>query len=60
MNDSLKEQLRVWKNQSQLIKNKIKKHKKAKQEKLSQRDIEDLMGIRGPRYERRRGALRQK
>lgn len=31
-----------------------------RKEKLSTRDIEDLMGIRGPRYERRRGALRQK
>ncbi|MGR5927158.1 hypothetical protein ACT7C2_00465 [Bacillus pacificus] len=43
--------------------NRIKRKKKAKKkrkEKLSTRDIEGLMGIHGPRYERRRGALRQK
>ncbi|MCU5431299.1 hypothetical protein OCA13_28115 [Bacillus cereus] len=37
----------------------IKTSKKEK-EKLSTRDIEGLMGIHGPRYERRHGALRQK
>ncbi|MGR5971492.1 hypothetical protein ACT7CX_02755 [Bacillus cereus] len=37
-----------------------KKTKKKRKEKLSTRDIEGLMGIHGPRYERRRGALRQK
>ncbi|MCU5682782.1 hypothetical protein OCF64_13025 [Bacillus wiedmannii] len=41
----LRDQLREWKKQK---------------EKLSTRDMEDLMGIHGPRYERRRGALRQK
>ena len=42
--------------------NQIKQRRKQekRKEKLSTRDIEDLMGIRGPRYERRRGALRQK
>ncbi|MED2765893.1 hypothetical protein P4283_28485 [Bacillus thuringiensis] len=35
-------------------------NKKKREEKLSIRDIEDLMGVRGPRYERRRGAWRQK
>ncbi|MEX5522845.1 hypothetical protein [Bacillus cereus] len=54
---ALKDQLRGWKKQSQQGK---KKNKKKQKEKLSTRDIEDLMGIRGPRYERRRGALRQK
>ncbi|WP_242291736.1 hypothetical protein [Bacillus cereus group sp. BfR-BA-01356] len=53
----LKDQLREWKKQSIQVK---KKNKKNRKEKLSTRDIEDLMGIRGPRYERRRGALRQK
>ncbi|PHE92482.1 hypothetical protein COF81_19685 [Bacillus pseudomycoides] len=51
----LKDQLREWKKQA----NQTKKKKKRK-EKLTTRDIEDLMGIHGPRYERRRGALRQK
>ncbi|KMN42053.1 hypothetical protein P4T54_22910 [Bacillus mycoides] len=53
----LRDQLREWKKQSNQVK---KKNKKKRKEKLSTRDIEDLMGIRGPRYERRRGALRQK
>ncbi|MGE7854493.1 hypothetical protein ACQKNN_27285 [Bacillus paramycoides] len=54
---ALKDQIREWKKQSKQAK---KKHKKKREEKLTTRDIEDLMGIRGPRYERRRGALRQK
>ncbi|MGH0939927.1 hypothetical protein ACQVTS_00995 [Bacillus mycoides] len=54
---NLKDQIREWKKQSKQAK---KKHKKKREEKLTTRDIEDLMGIRGPRYERRRGALRQK
>ncbi|MBJ7985835.1 hypothetical protein [Bacillus cereus] len=53
----LKDQLRLWKKQSDQAK---KKNKEKRKEKLSTRNIEDLMGIRGPRYERRRGALRQK
>ena len=31
-----------------------------RKEKLSTRDIEDLMGMHRPCYERRRGAIRQK
>ncbi|WP_426940551.1 hypothetical protein ACQCPO_13415 [Bacillus mycoides] len=54
---NLKNQIREWKKQSKLAK---KKHKKKKEEKLTTRDIENLMGVYGPRYERRRGALRQK
>lgn len=50
----LRDQLREWEKQSKQAK------KKKRKEKLSTRDIEDLMGIHGPRYERRRGALRQK
>ncbi|MGG4304223.1 hypothetical protein [Bacillus wiedmannii] len=53
----LKDQLREWKKQSNQAKKETKKKRK---EKLSTRDIEGLMGIHGPRYERRRGALRQK
>ncbi|WP_172805394.1 hypothetical protein [Bacillus mycoides] len=53
----LRDQLREWNKQSKQVK---KKNKKKQKEKLSTREIEDLMGIRGPRYERRRGALRQK
>ncbi|EOO19546.1 MULTISPECIES: hypothetical protein [Bacillus cereus group] len=45
----LKDQLREWKKQSKKAK---KKHKKKREEKLTTRDIEDLMGIRGQRYER--------
>ncbi|AFU13237.1 hypothetical protein ACS2MN_03380 [Bacillus cereus group sp. BceL062] len=50
----LKNQLREWKNQSK------KKNKKKPKEKFSTREIEDLMGVHRPCYERRRGALRQK
>ena len=53
----LKDQLREWKKQSNQIKKKTKKKRK---EKLSTRDIEDLMGMHRPCYERRRGAIRQK
>ena len=31
-----------------------------KQEKLTEKDIEELMGIHKPRYTRKRGAVRQK
>ncbi|EKS8365496.1 phage protein [Bacillus thuringiensis] len=54
---NLKDQLREWKKQSKQPK---KKNKKKQKEKLSTRDIEDLMGIHRPCYERRRGAVRQK
>ncbi|MCQ6531126.1 hypothetical protein [Bacillus mycoides] len=54
---ALRDQLREWNKQSKQTK---KKNKKKQKEKLSTRGIEDLMGIRGPRYERRRGAIRQK
>ncbi|MFJ8354110.1 hypothetical protein ACIQ69_12075 [Bacillus paramycoides] len=53
----LRDQLREWRRQSKQEK---KKNKKKRKENLSTRDIEDLMGIHGPRYERRRGSLRQK
>ncbi|PEN99226.1 hypothetical protein CN556_04250 [Bacillus wiedmannii] len=53
----LKDQLREWKKQSNQAK---KKNKKKRKEKLSIREIEGLMGIHRPCYERRRGAIRQK
>ncbi|MGR5930150.1 hypothetical protein ACT7C2_26510 [Bacillus pacificus] len=37
-----------------------KKAKRNEKRSWQSRDIEGLMGIHGPRYERRRGALRQK
>ncbi|MDT3498455.1 hypothetical protein NLU03_30260 [Bacillus toyonensis] len=54
---ALKNQLREWKKQSNQVK---KKNKKKRKEKFSTREIEELMGVREPRYECRRGALRQK
>ncbi|MED3469581.1 MULTISPECIES: hypothetical protein [Bacillus] len=53
----LRDQLREWKKQSKQGK---KTDKKKRKEKFSTREIEELMGVHGPRYERRRGALRQK
>ncbi|MEI5921791.1 hypothetical protein ACJTM1_09175 [Bacillus sp. GX] len=53
----LRDQLREWKKQSKQAK---KKNKKKRQEKFSAREIEDLMGMHRPCYERRRGAIRQK
>ncbi|MEB9853103.1 hypothetical protein P4K23_12715 [Bacillus cereus] len=50
----VKNQLREWKKQSNQVK------KKKRKEKFCTREIEELMGVHGPRYERRRGALRQK
>ncbi|MED3089966.1 hypothetical protein, partial [Bacillus toyonensis] len=53
----LKDQLREWEKQTKYAK---KKNKKKPQEKFSTREIEDLMGMHRPCYERRRGAIRQK
>ncbi|MGX5472598.1 hypothetical protein [Bacillus toyonensis] len=53
----LKDQLREWKKHSNQAKKKTKKKRK---EKFSTREIEELMGMHRPCYERRRGALRQK
>ena len=53
---ALKEQLREWKSNPSKERRKIRKTK----EKLSTREIGDLMGIHRPCYERRHGALRQK
>ncbi|PEC06003.1 hypothetical protein [Bacillus toyonensis] len=54
---ALKDQLREWKKQSKQAK---KKNNKKQKEKLSTREIEELMVMHRPCYERRRGALRQK
>ncbi|MED2206819.1 hypothetical protein P4222_09300 [Bacillus thuringiensis] len=56
----LRDQLREWKKQSNKTNKTKKKKKKKRKEKLSTRDIEDLMGMHRPCYERRRGAIRQK
>ncbi|MDT3494722.1 hypothetical protein NLU03_09780 [Bacillus toyonensis] len=53
----LKDQLHEWKKQSSQSK---KKNKKKRKEKFSTREIEGLMGMHRPCYERRRGAIRQK
>lgn len=37
-----------------------KEHKPKPKEKLSQRDIEELMGMNRDRYQRRNGAVRRK
>ncbi|MBP0725550.1 hypothetical protein J5Y03_10155 [Bacillus sp. RG28] len=38
----------------------LKPIKKNKNRSLSEREIKELMGVYGPRYSRRRGAIRQK
>ncbi|HHP1039365.1 TPA: hypothetical protein ACR3S6_003088 [Bacillus thuringiensis] len=53
----LRDQFREWKKQSNNTK---KKKKRKRKEKFSTREIEDLMGMHRPCYERRRGAIRQK
>ncbi|MED3463749.1 hypothetical protein P4416_29830 [Bacillus thuringiensis] len=52
--EGLKNQLHEWKKKS-----KQEKKKKPK-EKLSTREIEDLMEVHRPCYERRYGAIREK
>lgn len=61
MRKPMKLQLQEWKkkNQSPEKKQQVKKAT-PKQEKLSTRDIEDLMGTRRSTYRRHRGAYRQK
>ncbi len=51
---ALRDQLREWEKQTKQTK------KKKTKENFSTREIEDLMGMHRPCYERRRGALRQK
>ena len=42
------------------IKTREEDRQEKRKEKFSTREIEELMGVHEPRYERRRGALRQK
>lgn len=68
----MKDQLKKWKRDQRLMKSLNKKQRKksskqktgakdkVKKPKLSTREVEELMGIRRPIYERRRGALRRK
>lgn len=60
MNLPLKTQLKEW--EKQHLKNQSAKKKSVvkKKELLSQRDLEELMGIRKPTYRRHNGALRQR
>ena len=51
----LRDQLREWKSNQ----NKERRQTRKRKEKFSTREIEELMEFT-PRYERRRGALRQK
>ncbi|KZE66781.1 hypothetical protein AWM68_20290 [Fictibacillus phosphorivorans] len=64
--NTLNDQLSMWKNKNQPVPVKKKKEKtsdkaqKAHSEKLSDRDIRELMGMNRPRYEKRGGAIRQR
>ncbi|PGH81065.1 hypothetical protein CN899_21220 [Bacillus thuringiensis] len=53
----LRDPLREWEKQ---IKQTKKKNKTKPKENFSVREIEELMGIHRPCYERRNGAMRQK
>lgn len=56
----LRDQLREWEKQTKQTKKKNKKNKTKPKEDFSIREIEELMGIHRPCYERRHGAMRQK
>jgi len=67
--ESMRDQIKKWKRDQKIMKslNKKKSSKpkaeviaKNKKTKMSTREVEELMGIRRPIYERRRGALRRK
>jgi hypothetical protein len=64
--NTLNAELKKWKNKNQLssVKNtRVKvdeKPQKAHSEKLTDKDIKELMGMNRPRYEKRGGAIRQK
>ncbi|MEF7566017.1 hypothetical protein V4V35_23790 [Bacillus infantis] len=66
---SLQKELKKWRNVNQPeVRNQERDSKSSKQgkqrfgsqERLSRRDIEELMGTNRPVYERRRGALKRK
>lgn len=66
MRPDLKDQIKEWKRQHREVtghgkkKKRRQKDKKGKSEHLTESDIKSLMGINRPRYERHRGAYRQK
>ncbi|KGT40025.1 hypothetical protein P421_00080 [Heyndrickxia coagulans P38] len=66
MRPDLKDQIKEWKQQHREAtgyghkKKRRKKAEKGKSERLSEREIKDLMGTNRPIYERHRGAFRQK
>jgi predicted transcriptional regulator of viral defense system len=60
MNPPLNTQLKEWKKQHLKNQSPKKKLVAKKKELLSQRDLEELMGIRKPTYRRHNGALRQR
>ncbi|MEK4825142.1 hypothetical protein NSS71_11335 [Niallia sp. FSL W8-0951] len=60
MNPPLKIQLKEWEKQNLKTQSPKKKLVTKKEEGLSHRDLEELMGMRKPTYRRRNGALRQR
>jgi hypothetical protein len=62
--NTLNDQLKKWKHKHQPVPIKKKKapqsSQKAHSEKLSDWDVKELMGINRPRYEKRRGSIRQR
>ncbi|MGI8349630.1 hypothetical protein NiCM35_07605 [Niallia circulans] len=60
MKPPLKTQFKEWEKQHLKTQSPKKKAVAEKKEILSQRDLEELMGIRKPTYRRHNGALRQR
>ncbi|MEY8346441.1 hypothetical protein [Niallia circulans] len=60
MNLPLKIQLKEWEKQYLKTQSPKKKLVTKKEEDLSHRDLEELMGMRKPTYRRHNGALRQR
>jgi hypothetical protein len=61
--NTLNDQLKKWKNKNEPVPFKKKKEKgseKNHSEKFTDRDIKELMGMNRPRYEKRRGSIRQR
>ncbi|MCJ7840523.1 hypothetical protein MUB24_06225 [Lederbergia sp. NSJ-179] len=61
MNRSLKEQLKVWKQDHMAVKQEKQKNKKRRREHFTDSELRSLMGMDRPIYSRGRGgAIRQK
>jgi hypothetical protein len=63
--NTLNDQLKNWKNKNQQAavkkdRNATETSQQAQSEKLTDRDIKELMGMNRPRYEKRRGSIRQR